>query len=244
MNWGTMYATIRRRCRKTAADDVDIKVAICDAIALHRRERLRWNQARMSLTLAVNTSVYGPSEGLPADLVAIIGRTIFLDWSGDVNQRTPLMWVPRERIDMYQAGTIISGAPSWWSFWDERLVVYPPSDNSTNVLRAPYIADVGSPTYSCTNAQPPVYTFLQQDGTTAVGDSYTSPWFDQSKGFNIIAWKAEWDLWTSVWQASAGQDQNAAVKYADALQGAQDVTDLQTAGRQVQPYIPYYPGRF
>ena len=244
-NWGTAVATIRRRTHKAASEDGNIKAAICDAVALLRRESLRWNQARFALTLTATQATYELNAvgavlatKLPSTLLKIIGKKLDLDYTGLADSRTPVMWVPRETMESMRRGTPVDGEPAYWTFWDEKLELCPASDASTYILSGAYIADVGTPTYSATTADPPVYTFTQPDGSTAMTDAFTNPWFDQRAGFNIVTWKAEWDLWTSFWQATAGQDERAGMKYADALAAAQEISDAQSSGRQVQVFDP------
>ncbi len=244
-NWGTAVATIRRRTHKGASEDTNIKVALCDAIALLRHERLRWNQARFALTTVTDQASYEANAigaalptKLPSGTLAIVGKHLDLDYTGDANLRTPIVWVPREEMDALRRGTVVSSEPVFWTFWDEKLELYPPPDADTHIVRGAYIQDVGTPTYSATTADPPVYTFTKPDASGAMNDAFTSAWFDQRQGFNLVTWKAEWDLWTSFWQANAGQDERAALKYAEALAAAQDLTDLQSAGRQLRPYDP------
>lgn len=246
MNFGTAVATIRLRAKKSASEDPTIKRAIIDTIALHRREKLFWNQARLAYTLIAGQATYGPApaHSLPADIVALTGERGYLDTLGSADQRTPVLWVSREKMDALRAGSSLTpGATSYFSWWDEQLEIYPPAANSTDILRVTYVQDAGTPVYSATTADPPVYSFFQPDGTTALTDAYTSPWFAQKKGFNLTCWHAEWQLWTSDWRGLAGQGDTAAQKYAEALDGAQIITDSQSSARRIQPWIPLYDGR-
>lgn len=240
-NWGTLVATIRSRNNKSATEDDRIKTQLCDSIALHRRERLAWNQAAFSLTLTADQETYAKgalATTLPSDLIAIQGRELTLLYGGDVTDQQPVMHVSRETMREMRYGTSVSDAPCFWAFWDEKLELYPPSDLSTSVLKGSYIQDVGTPTYTATTANPPVFSFLKPDGT-AMADSYTNPWFDQKQGFNIIRYHAEWSLWNGVWQATAGQGELAAQRYAEALDAAQQITDLQVSQPgQIEVWLP------
>ena len=254
-NLGTMVYGIRTRCHKSSSDDANIRVAIFDAIALLRGKNLKWNQARFALTLVTDQASYGLNAAgaalatkLPFDLLAILGKALDLDYTGLADQRTPVLWVPRESMDAHRRGTTVSGEPFIWTFWDEKLEIYPPSDNSTNILRGAYRSDVGTPTYALVSGALKYYRPAGTELTAgAVLDAYGSgadytPWFDPLKGFNIVSWKAEWDLWTSYWQASAGQDSRASLRYVDYLAEAEELSELQSAGRQLQPWIPDYAG--
>lgn len=246
--FGTMVATIRTACNKGASEDTRIKRQIVDSIALHRRERLRWNQGALAITLTADIGTYvgsspgtGEATGVPTDLVAVNVDYLFLDYAGDADDRQRVKKVSPQRMNELRCGVPVAGAPCFWTIFGGKLELYPPSDLSTSILRGPYVKDAGTLSYTATTADPPVYTFLDPLGV-AITDAYTSAWFDQKRGFNIIRHHAEWQLWTSVWQGLTGQGDQAAQRYAEALSAAQEITDLQQAPHSIAPWVPDFPG--
>lgn len=244
MNWGTLVATIRSRNQKSASEDEKIKTQICDSIALLRQQRLRFNQGKLAITLTADKGTYvvsgpaaGEATGLPADLLAIKVKRLWLDYNGNADDKQPVHRTTFDELEAMRSGAIVSGAPVAWAFYAGKLELYPPSDLSTSILRGPYVKDIGTPYYTATTADPPVYTFKQPDGT-AMADAYTTAWFDQLLGYNIVRFHAEWQLWSGPWQGQDGQGDRAAQKFAEALALCQETTDLQQLPSTVQGWIP------
>ncbi|HKV13341.1 MAG TPA: hypothetical protein VJ725_34690 [Thermoanaerobaculia bacterium] len=241
--FGTAYNTILARCNKPAADATRVKVALCDTIQMHRHERFHWNQARFSITLTATFGTYGVTSstgvaaGLPADLISIVGKTLSLLYAGVATDQHDVLWVPREMMDRLRDSPSGDGTPQYWSFWDERLELYPASDLSTHVLKGSYIADVGTPRYTATS--PTAFAFLNPAGGAAA-DADTSSWFDMKQGFQLTTWHAEYLLWTSVWQGVAGQGERALQRYLEAKASQSDVTASQAPPRQNMPWMPWY----
>lgn len=230
-NFGTMVARIRTLAKKSASEDSRIKVAIIEAIATHRATRLRWNQAWLAMTLTLNQGTYTP----PTDLISLIGSRGWILREGVADDRWPVDRISRDEMERLRSTLAISGVPCHFTFWDEKVEVYPPSDSSAHIFRIPYVQDVGTPTYSATTTDPPVYTFLKPDGT-AMADAYTSSWFDLKAGFQMIMQYALYTLWSQVWEATAGQDTKAQLAFAEALALAEDLTSLQQLPHRVDPW--------
>jgi hypothetical protein len=233
MNWGTAIATIAARANKSATSEADrIKRQLCASCALHRRERLHFTQGETDLLLQVSVADYGPQEGLPRDVVTFVGDKHTLVYGGDENDRQPVYWVNRERMTSLRMGVVSNGTPYHWTFWGGKLKLWPPPDLSTHVFRAPYVKDAGTPTYRYEGG---AWAFYNPEGVV-ITDTYSSPWFDQALGFDLITFHAEWKLWSSEWKGVAGQGEQAAQQYAEALSALQEITGLQTAARKVEPY--------
>lgn len=230
-NWGTAVAVIRTRAKKSASEDTRIKQSICDLIALHRGDRLKWTQAWLAKTLTLNTGTYD----LTADVISLLGDRGWILREGVADDRWPVDRVSRAEMERMRSTLALSGVPSFFSFWDERLELYPASDSSAHVLRMPYVKDVGTPFYTATTADPPVFTFKQPDGT-AMADSFTNPWFDPLQGFQVTVYGALAKLWADFWEAQAGQDTKAQLAFAEALALAEDLSALQQLPHRVDPW--------
>lgn len=232
-NWKTAVETIKARANKPSATEDDrIKRALCDTIALHRREGLTLNQGRLALQLQAGVETYGPGQGLPADIVSIVGVKGKLDYAGDSTDRHDVWWVSNDKMDELRTGIITDGTPCYWTFWAGKLELWPPSDLSTHVFRARYRRDPGTPFYVY---QGSAWAFFKPSGQ-AMDDLFTNEWFDLTQGFRALTHHAEWTLWTGPWQATNGQDQRALQSYTEALAGLQEITGMQTAARQIEPY--------
>lgn len=230
-NWGTAVAIIRTRAKKSSSEDTRIKIALCDFIALHRGDRLKWSQAWLAKTLTLDTATYD----LGSSVVSLLGDRGWILRDGVADDRWPVDKISRSEMERYRSSLAISGVPSYWSYWDERLELYPASDSSSHVFRIPYVADVGTPYYTATTADPPVFTFKQPDGT-AMADSFTNAWFDPLLGFQCTVYGALYKLWAEVWEADAGQDTKAQMAFAEALALAEDLTSLQQLPHRVDPW--------
>lgn len=230
-DFGTMVARIRTTAKKSSSEDSRIKIAIIEAIATHRSARLRWNQAWLAMTLTLNQGTYTP----PTDLISLIGSKGWIIRDGVADDRWPVERISRDDMEAYRSTLQISGVPSYFSFWDEAIELYPPSDSNAHVLRMPYVKDVGTLSYTATTADPPVYAFKDPAGA-AMTDAYTSPWFDLKMGFQMIMYYALGDLWSNIWEADAGQDQKAQMRFAEALALAEDLTTLQQLPHRIDPW--------
>lgn len=252
MNWGTMVQLLQERLSLDATHATRLKRAICDSIVVHRRSRFRWNQdSTQSVTLTQYYGSYsvtadapnGIAAGLPSKVVAFIGKKAHMDYLGDAQQRQSVFWIPREKMDEFRNGPAVSGIPQWWTFWDEKLEVYPPSDNSTNIFRCAAIIDVGTPIYSYAAG---AWSFFKPDGVAPMVDAYGdtstaadyNPWFDLKKGFGIIANHVEFLMWSGVLDATRDEISKAQTRYLEALSAEEEITAGQSAGRQNDPYIP------
>jgi hypothetical protein len=242
-NWGTMAGTIMKRCNRNETQLPAIKRAICDAIAKHRGDNFPWTQGAIAtFTLTTGQGSY-PLADFGISVIAFMGQKLTILYNGDANDSHPLEWASRERMFELYRGVADTGLPDFWSFWGEQFEVYPAPD-AEHEIQFPYIADAGTPIYTGSISGSTVtYTFYEPDGVTVMTDAYGtgakySPWFDQRKGYQMIAWYAEYLLWTTDWQASDGQDQRALMRYTEAEAQARMLASLQPRAKRIQAYDP------
>lgn len=132
-NWGTMVAELLADGQKpdSAGEAPRVQRAICDSIALHRREHLYFGEARGQVTLVAGQERYGIGSDiyhLPQDFVSLRGQTIDLDRNGDPNQRWKIRWKPAEEIDELRRVQAYTSWPDFFSFYGDSLEIWPKPD--------------------------------------------------------------------------------------------------------------------
>jgi hypothetical protein len=132
-NWGTMTAELLADGQKpdSAGEAPRVQRAICDSIALHRREHLYFGEARGQVTLVAGQERYGIGSDinhLPQDFVSLRGQTIDLDRNGDPNQRWKVRWKPAEEIDELRRVQAYTSWPDFFSFYGDNLEIWPKPD--------------------------------------------------------------------------------------------------------------------
>jgi len=132
-NWGTMVAELLADGQKpdTTGEAPRVKRAICDSIALHRRERLYFGEARGQVTLVAGQERYGIGTDLyhlPQDFVLLRGQTIDLDRNGDPNQRWQIRWKPAEEMDDLRRLQAYTSWPEFFTFYGDQLELWPKPD--------------------------------------------------------------------------------------------------------------------
>jgi hypothetical protein len=132
-NWGTMVAELLADGQKpdNAGEAPRAMRAICDSIALHRREHLYFGEARGQVTLIAGQERYGIGSDiyhLPQDFVSVRGQTIDLDRNGDPNQRWQLRWKPAEEMDDVRRLQAHTSWPEFFTFYGDNLELWPKPD--------------------------------------------------------------------------------------------------------------------
>lgn len=132
-NWGTMVAELLADGQKpdNAGEAPRAQRAICDSIALHRREKLYFGEARGQVTLVAGQERYGIGTDinhLPQDFVSIRGQTIDLDRNGDPNQRWQIRWKPAEEMDDVRRLQAYTSWPEFFGFFGDSLDLWPKPD--------------------------------------------------------------------------------------------------------------------
>lgn len=132
-NWGTMTAELLADGQKPdfTGEAPRVQRAICDSIALHRREKLYFGEARGQVTLVAGQERYSVGTDifhLPQDFVSIRGQTIDLDRNGDPNQRWQIRWKPAEEIDDMRRLQAYTSWPEFFGFYGDSLDLWPKPD--------------------------------------------------------------------------------------------------------------------
>lgn len=240
MDWQTMVRDIQEDAGKgsdssTGTSDL-IKRHIIDAIAAQRHLRLWFTEASFSVTTVAGQAAYGhgvSANHLPVDCLSIHGDRLDIDIAGLSTQREHLAWVPIEKMRDMRRRDGYTATPDVYTYYGQKLELYPTPDTSTHIIRGLCVLDVGTLKRRYTGA---AWAFYLNDGVTPITSTYTSPWFDYERGYYIVRHYALYLLYSGVWQGASGQADRAIQKYGEYLANARELSVAKTSPRSIEAW--------
>lgn len=197
-NLGTTAAQINSELRSLVANE-EIWRKIIDAIRFHVQNRLWFSERDFAFTLTAGRSNYIPGDGygLPADLVNIVGPTLYLRLDGSTTNTQRVEWATREDFDLYKSYNDTSSSPEFWNYDGLRLQLYPVPSTSTDTLTGRYVVDIGVPKVRW-NSGSSAYEFFTPDGSVTLTGDYTSDWFATEVAESLIRFRALYEILRSL----------------------------------------------
>lgn len=165
------------------ADDTTINRAICKAMRFARDTRRYFSERTFSFPLTQGISTYTPGNGPPADMVEIVGPSLYLLVGGSEDDRREVIRITSREYDAAKVGGTSQSQPDRFDFWAKQLRLYPIPVSSTDVLTGRYVRDLGVPEVRYeTSGATTGFKFYAPDGvrqlSTAELDAFSSDWLD------------------------------------------------------------------
>jgi hypothetical protein len=160
------------------------------AMRFHRDKRFYFSDRECRFTLTAGRQIYRPGDGygLPADLVEVASKVIWILIGGSEDMRTPCHRVTADTFDVSRVAWGNSQSqPEEWDFRLGGLRFSPPSQTGTDVAELRYLANI---TFPLVNYELGAYVYYHPETrallTTAQVDAWTNDWLEQEKGFGAI----------------------------------------------------------
>jgi hypothetical protein len=213
--WGTMGNEILSNTGRPSGDREKVNRCIVDAIDAHRGDGFFFNETTFTVATVDGQSGYGEAtSGFPKGLVEFIGDP-WLEVAQDSTILYRLQRAPWPTLLQLRESSPGKSQPTYWSWWNKLLELWPTPDATVHNLRASCYAAPGTPVKKF-NTTTSVFDFFQPDGVTAMADSYpASPtvnaWF--AEGYQMIRCYAEYLFYSQVIHAQNGRAEAALTAY-------------------------------
>lgn len=219
-----------------SADDITRK--LIEAIRFHRGKNLWFSERTFSFRLRGGVEQYAPGDGngLPSDLVEIVGRYLWVtEGNPEIETyRLPVQRIAPEEMEGHRSRTIGRSEPQVWDFFANRLRLWPVPDDDLDVLSGRYVSDIGVPLALYTGG---AWVFKTPNGSRTLSDGYTSDWFDPNGAEPAIRRYGMYLVYKDVLQDSA-RAQEALLGWSEFWNIVQDESEGKTAGSlSLQPAL-------
>lgn len=234
-----MEQDIAETLQLLASSSLDNKIRhrVLSAVRFHREKRYFFSERTFKFNLTVGKYDYRPGDGwgLPADLVEVIGDTIWLIPVASLEQRWPLERVGREQMDYDRASEVSNtGDPSLWDWYGGALRLSPTPDEAHG-LEGAYVRDLGVPIKKYDTATS-TWSFFAPDGSTALGDDFTNHWFDPLGGYELVKQRALSLMYGEVLHNST-KSQEHMTTWLEEKARLEDETEQKTAPAAIVPAL-------
>ena len=173
------------------ADSTTVYRCIIKAARFMRDKRLWFSEKTFAFNLQDGVAAYKPGNGPPADLVEVVGTTLWVLIGGSQDQRYPCSREPSAFMDYQRMAGTIESQPEYWDFHGGQLRFYPTPSSSSDVVEGRYVSDIGVPV---TKWEAGAFTFYTPDGlrklTTAELDAFANDWTDPRSAGDMVSARA------------------------------------------------------
>lgn len=213
---------------------------ICDAMTFHRNRRYFFTDRTVTFTLVANRRDYRPGDGygLPADLVEIASRTIWILLDGSNDQREPCI---RSSTSLFEESIAYWGNskdyPDTWDFREGKLRFSPTPARQTDTAELRYCTNLGIPRVTWESGAIAFYHPTTGENITSTIDNWTNDWTQQEAGAAAIRMRAKY----MAQKGYLGDKEGAQDTLADWLEAVGQLED-ETEGKQAG--IQYLEGAF
>ncbi len=183
--------------------DTLIKRGVIEAMRYMRGEQFWFNEGRLKIATVANQWNYS----LPDDFLKLTGKPLY-ERNGSETSRVPLevrpvAWVEEFRysgleplhVGQWEAG-LQNGPPHSCALFANEILLVPVPDQSGDLITAPYVRDLGTPSYSFDGTS--TWTFTEPDGATPLPDDYTNEWL--KKAYDLVRARATYYLQQNVFR--------------------------------------------
>lgn len=165
-------------------DDVVRRKALA-AMRFHRDKKFWFTDRTLRFTLTAGRSEYRPGDGfgLPADLVEIAGRIIWILRSGSDDQREECVRTTTDSFEWSRVGWGNSrGTPEVWDYRTGALRLSPAATNTDDVAELRYVTNLGVPKVTRENGVWSYYAPNGQPLTSFEVDAWSNDWLSCEAG--------------------------------------------------------------
>lgn len=206
-------------------DQTRIWRKICDSIRFHASNRLWFSERPFNFALTAGRASYAPGDGfgLPADLVEIVGRKLYLWYGGSESSSQSVEWLSSDEFDCRKEWDTTTGTPDGWTYDGRRLKLVPTPNSSTDILTGDYVTNIGVPKFRYNGSS---YDFFTPDGAALSAD-YTSDWFQWDTAEQLIRFRVMYELLKTLKDPEADTYLGS---WLEAKTRLEDETDAKVAG--------------
>lgn len=194
----------------------DIRRKVLDAMRFHRDKHLWFSErtARFNLTAGRQNYAPGDGYGLPADVVEIVSKNVWIVVSGNEDYRLRCTRVDRTTFDYSLSQNASRSQPFEWSWWQKQLQFYPIPSSGLDIVELRYVRDIGIPVtrydaVGTLTGGAPGFVFMDPTGATpwtgAQLDAYTNDWTDPAGAGDMIRERAHYLVYQVIKDLDAAQ---------------------------------------
>lgn len=170
---------------------------VVDAMTFHRNKRFFFSDRLHRFNLTANRRDYtvGDNFGLPADLVEIASRTIWILLAGSDDQREPCIRTTTSLFeDSMVAWGVNSSYPEEWDFRNRTLRFSPVPNSSSDIAEFRYLTNIGIPRIAYESGAFAYYHPTTGEVITSEIDSWANDWTSQEAGATALRLRAQYML--------------------------------------------------
>ena len=210
-----------------------IRRYVVDAMTFHRARRYFFSDRLLRFNLTAGRQDYRPGDGfgLPADLVEIASRTIWILLAGSTDSREPCVRTSTTLFDESLAAWGDSSAqPDCWDFRGTTLRLSPTPRSSADVAELRYLTNLGIPRITFESGAFAYYHPATGELlSTAEVDAWSNDWTSQEGGTRAIRLRAQYSVQKSYLRDLDGANDTLA-GWLEAVGQLEDETESKTAG--------------
>lgn len=233
-NIGSIRSIIMEELHISGIDDV-VRRNICDAMTFHRNRRYFFTDRTLRFNLTAGRRDYKPGDGygLPADLVEIASRTIWIWLAGSADQKEPCIRTSTTLFEVIDAGWGNSqDHPDTWDFRGGMLRFAPTPNSAADVAELRYLTNIGIPRVTWESGAVAFYHPTTGEGlASAAVDAWVNDWTQQEAGHYAIRYRAKY----TTQKGYLGDKEGAMDTLADWLEAVgqlEDETESKTSNVQ------------
>ena len=193
MKWsGTLGGLVHQVIDDLHTPGIDdlVRRKCLQAMRFHRDKKYYFSDRECRFTLTPGREAYRPGDGygLPADLVEVASKVIWILIRGSEDMRWPCHRVTTDNFEVSRGAWGSSGSqPEEWDYRTGALRFSPVSQATDDVAELRYLANI---TFPLVNYEAGAYVYYHPEThsamTTTEVDTWTNDWLEQEKGFTAI----------------------------------------------------------
>lgn len=212
-------------------DETSVNRKIVAAMRFHREKRLWFSERTFSFTLEAGVANYSPGNGIPPDLVEIVGKTLWVLIDGSQDSRFPCTRVPSAELEWWKQDGTGQSHPEIWDWHANQLRFYPiPSSTTTDVVEGRYVKDIGVPVVKW---EASAFKFYSPDGLRLLSstelDLFNNDWTDPLGAYHMVKARAGY-LLCKEFLHDAEQAESYLSSWLEQVAVLENETEAKTAG--------------
>lgn len=230
-NIGAMVSAITADLHVTGIDAV-IQRNVVDAMTFHRNRRYFFSDRTVQFKLTAGRGEYKPGDGfgLPADLVEIASRVIWILLGGSDDSREACIRVSTATYEESRVAWGLSRSqPEEWDFRNGALRFSPAPTSGSDVAELRYLTNLGIPRVTWEAGAVAFYHPTTGENITSSINAWVNDWTLQEAGAAAIRLRAKYTTQKGYLHDREGANETLA-DWLEAVGQLEDETESKTAG--------------